>query len=176
MFQHTTERIVISPFTMDDGLFILELLNTASWLQYIGDRGVKNLKDAQNYLSTGPIRSYEQFGFGLYKVSLLSSQPIGMCGLIKRPELETPDIGFALLPTYEGQGYAYEAASAVMGFAMNSLRLPAICGITTSENPASAKLLQKLGLKFNSYLTLHPEGPELMLFLRELHPEKAGAP
>ncbi len=99
----------------DDSQFIFELLNSPTWLKYIGDRDIKNLDDAQNYIINGPIKSYEIHGFGLYKVALKNNDtPIGICGLLKREGLEDNDIGFAFLPEYEEKGYAYESAKAIL--------------------------------------------------------------
>ena len=96
-----TERLTLREFNKSDAEFVLRLLNTPTWLKFIGDKNVRSLDDAQNYLSNGPIRSYEENGFGLSRVALKSSNtPVGACGLIKRDGLNEPDIGFALLPEY----------------------------------------------------------------------------
>src|SRR5688572_6108430 len=113
-----TERLLITEFTFDDATFIQELVNTPSWIENIGDRNVKSEKDAKRYLENGPLKSYNEHGFGLYKVTLKETNlPIGMCGLIKRDMLEDVDIGFAFLPAYEGKGYGFESSSAVLNFA-----------------------------------------------------------
>ena len=96
-----TERLILRRLTPDDAPFILTLLNEPSFLRYIGDKNVRNLDDARNYILTGPVASYEKHGFGLYLVELRESQtPIGLCGVIRREELPAPDIGFALLPDF----------------------------------------------------------------------------
>ena len=106
-----TERLQIVKFSEEDAPFVFELLNTPAWIQFIGDRGVRTLEEARQYIVNGPLKSYEQFGFGPYLVRLKESdRPIGLCGLFKRETLEDVDIGFALLPAYAGNGYAYEAA------------------------------------------------------------------
>jgi len=104
-----TERLVLRKFTVEDTAFIIELLNTEGWLKYIGNRNVKTTEQAKEYLQNGPMKSYEENGFGLALVQLKTNQkPIGMSGLIKRNYLEHPDIGFAFLPGYTGHGYAFE--------------------------------------------------------------------
>ena len=108
-----TERLLLRLLATDDAAFILELLNEPSFVANIGDKGVRNLADACQYLLTGPIKSYEQNGFGLWLVALQETlTPIGMCGLIKREGLDDPDVGYALLPKFWSQGYAFEAAAA----------------------------------------------------------------
>ena len=109
-----TQRLLLRRFTVDDAEFILTLLNEPSFLRYIGDKKVRNLDDARQYILNGPVASYEQNGFGLCLVELRESHtPIGMCGLLKRAELSDPDIGFALLPDFWNKGFAFEAATAV---------------------------------------------------------------
>jgi RimJ/RimL family protein N-acetyltransferase len=106
-----TARLLLRRFTLDDAPFILELLNEPSWYQHIGDKGVRTIPDARKYLLDGPLAMYERVGFGLLLIELRGSRiPVGMCGLIKRESLPDVDIGFALLPVFWGNGYAFEAA------------------------------------------------------------------
>lgn len=110
-----TERLLLCRLTGDDAPFILELLNQPSFLRYIGDKGVRTLDHAREYIRKGPADSYERRGFGLYLVKLRDGAvPIGICGLVKRDALEDVDVGFAFLPAFWSQGYALESASAVM--------------------------------------------------------------
>src|SRR5262249_54768935 len=127
-----------------DAEFILELVNEPSFLQYIGDKGVRTLADARRYMTDGPVQSYETNGYGLYKVELKSdATPIGMCGLLKRDTLPDADIGFAFLTRYWNEGYAYESAAAVMKYAREQLAINRVLAITTPDNIASGKLLNK---------------------------------
>ena len=144
-----TERLIIRRLTDADAPFILTLLNEPSFLQYIGDKKVRNLDDARQYIRTGPAASYERHGFGLCLVQLKDTlTPIGMCGLLKRDELPDPDVGFAFVPDFWNKGFAFEAASAVLRDGRERLRLTRILAIVNPDNDASIKLLQKLGLKF----------------------------
>jgi RimJ/RimL family protein N-acetyltransferase len=141
-----------------DAGFILTLLNEPSWLRFIGDRGVRTIDDAKNYIIQGPLAMYASLGFGLCTVELKDSVcPVGICGLIKRDYLDAADIGFAFLPAYWGNGYAYEAATAILNFAKADLGLKRILATTRPENIASQKLLEKLGLRFER-LMRHPDG------------------
>ena len=163
-----TERLSITEFTPDDAGFIMELVNTPTWLENIGERNVKSEKDAIKYLEKGPFKSYDEFGFGLYRVGLKESNlPIGMCGLIKREMLQDVDIGFAFLPAYEGKGYAYESAKAVLDHA-RQLKLPRIVAITIPSNQKSSKLLLKLNMKFETMVHFQGEEKELMLYSIQL--------
>ena len=160
-----TPRLSIRRLTLEDAPFILNLLNQPSFLRYIGDKGVRNLQDAVRYIETGPLASYERFGFGQFLVELKNSGvPIGMCGLLKRDTLPDVDIGFAFLPEYWSQGYAREAAAAVMNYGREDLRLRRIVAITSPDNDASMKLLGKLGLRFEGMIRLTEDQDEVRLF------------
>ncbi|MVT09415.1 GNAT family N-acetyltransferase [Chitinophaga tropicalis] len=160
-----TARLYVRYFTLDDAPFILQLLNSPTWLTFIGDRKVRSLDDARNYLVNGPIASYDRYGFGLYLVALKEgNKSIGMSGLIKRDGLDDVDVGFALHPDYEGQGYAYEATAAVMDYGRHTLQLPRIVAITTEENKHSIALLQKIGLHHEKMILLPGNEREYMYF------------
>ena len=151
--------------TPDDAEFILELLNQPSFLRYIGDKGVRNTEDAVRYVQTGPVASYERFGFGLYLVELKESElPIGICGLLKRDSLPDVDVGFAFLPEFWSQGYAFESAAAVMTYGREVLRLRRIVAITSPDNDASIRLLEKIGLRFEGLIKLAEDQAEVRLF------------
>ena len=167
LFHLDTEHLTIRELCLDDAEFILLLLNEPSFIRFIGDKGVRTLDDAQQYIRTGPLASYEKNGFGLYLVQLKSDEtPIGMCGLLKRETLADVDIGFAFLPAFWNKGYAFESASAIMVYAKNVLKLPRIVAITDKDNDPSAKLLEKIGLRFDRIITLSPN-EELKLFISE---------
>lgn len=160
-----TDRLVLRRITVEDAEFILELVNEPSFLQYIGDRGVRNLDDAREYIRAGPVASYEEHGFGLYLTALKESGvSIGICGLLKRESLDDVDIGFAFLPRHWSNGYGLESASAVMEYGRATLGLRRIVAITAPDNHASIKLLEKLGMRFEKMITLNEDGPESKLF------------
>jgi RimJ/RimL family protein N-acetyltransferase len=140
-------------------------LNDSSWLRFIGDKGVRTLDDARNYIVKGPLAMYARSGFGLYLTELKESGiPIGICGLIKRDSLEDVDIGFAFLPRFRSQGYAFESASAAMAYGRDVLGLTRIIAITSADNHGSAKLLAKLGLRFEQMVRLSNDVEEVMRF------------
>jgi RimJ/RimL family protein N-acetyltransferase len=160
-----TERLLLREFTINDTKFIIELVNSLGWLEFIGDRNIKTEEQAKGYLENGPIKSYQENGFGLFLVETKSNKtPVGMCGIIKRGNLESPDIGFAFLPEFTGKGFAFEIANATMMFAKSILKLPVILAITVPKNIKSIKLLEKLGLKFSKTIKLRNDGEDVMLF------------
>lgn len=158
------ERLALRQFTADDAAFILELVNEPSFIQNIGDRGVRSIADAVKYIETGPVASYARNGFGLYSVQLKeSSESIGMCGLIKRAALEDVDIGYAFLPKFWSKGYAVEATLAVKEEA-RGLGLKRLVAIVDPANVGSIRVLEKIGLTFEKMIQLSDDDIELKLF------------
>jgi RimJ/RimL family protein N-acetyltransferase len=160
-----TERLTLREFQLDDAEFVRQLLNESGFLRYIGDKGVRTLADARDYLLKGPIESYRRFGFGLYLASLREDgAPIGMCGLVKREGLADVDVGFALRSRYWSRGYAVEAAAAVLDYGARVLNLGRIVAIANPENHASIAVLERIGLKFERMVRLSSDAVELKLF------------
>lgn len=155
--------------TPDDAGFILKLVNEPSFIRFIGDKGVRNHEDAVQYIQTGPLASYERFGFGLYLVELKNSRvPIGMCGLVKRESLPDVDIGFAFLPAFWSKGYAFEAADAVKALGHDVLGISRLVAITNPDNESSIKLLEKIGFRYERMIRLANDAPELKLFASDV--------
>jgi RimJ/RimL family protein N-acetyltransferase len=159
-----TERLMLRQLVLSDAGFILELLNEAAFLRFIGDKGVRSLADARDYILSGPIGSYARHGFGLYATCLRDGTPAGICGLVKRDDLADVDVGFAFLSRHCSKGYAVESASAVLAHARQELRLQRIVAITAPENLGSIAVLEKIGLKFERMIRLAEHSPELKLF------------
>ncbi|HDR7517333.1 GNAT family N-acetyltransferase [Bacillus mobilis] len=158
-----TERLVLRWFDIKDAPFILELVNDPAWIQFIGDKRIKNLDDAKKYILNGPIDMYNKMGFGLYLVERKEDlTPLGMCGLIKRDSLEDVDIGFAFLEKFRSKGYGFESASAVIDYGVQNLGMKRIVAITTIDNINSGKLLEKVGLQFEKIIS--DSGEDLKLF------------
>lgn len=160
-----TGRLILRWLSVEDAEFILQLLNEPSFRRFIGDKGVRSIEDARDYILRGPVDSYERFGFGLYLTELKDDGvPIGICGLLKRESLEDVDIGFAFLPQFWRKGYAFESSSAVMTYGRKVVGLNRIVAITSPENDASIKVLEKLGLRFERMIKLSEDEPEIKLF------------
>lgn len=163
-----SDRLLLRPLELGDAGFIFELVNESSFIQNIGDRGVRTLADAEKYIENGPLASYAKNGFGLMAVTLKETgEPIGMCGLIKRDALDDVDIGYAFLPTFWSMGYAVEAARAVMGTA-KALGLKRVVAIVDPANAGSIRVLEKLGMTFEKMIRLSAEDIELKLFVLSL--------
>lgn len=159
-----TARLLLRKMTATDAPFIFELLNDPAFLRYIGDKGVRTLDDAREYIASGPVASYEKHGFGLFLVVIKDTgASAGMCGLLKRDLLPHPDLGFAYLPAFRSYGYGFEAAEAVMTFARERFGLQTLLAITSPANRASIRLLEKLGFTFERTMKMGP-GDEVRVF------------
>jgi RimJ/RimL family protein N-acetyltransferase len=163
-----TARLALTELSEADAGFIRGLLNEPSFLRYIGDRGVRTVEDAVRYIHDGPAAMYAKHGYGLLRVAHKSDgAPIGICGVLKRDGLPEPDLGFSLLPAYWSQGYAFEAADAVMRDARARLGLGRILAITSPDNDPSIRLLGKLGFRFERMMRLQPDAGEVRLFVSD---------
>ena len=149
-----TPRLILRRLQFDDAPFLVKLLNEPSFLENIGDRGVRSIEDAHRYLREGPMAMYEKYGYGLWHVALRDGTFIGMCGLLKRDNLPDPDIGYAFLPAFWGQGYAYEAAAATFRQCAQKFGLTRVLGVVSEGNAGSIRVLEKLGMTFERMFTM----------------------
>lgn len=147
---YQTERLWLRTLTDADAGFIFELLNTAGWIQFIGDRNIRNNDDAVNYIHKilgNPTVSYRV-------VTLQpTATPVGLVTFIKRDYLDHPDIGFAFLPAFSKQGLALEATKEVLNDLLHSGDHPTILATTIPDNHASINLLHKIGFHFSKDFT-----------------------
>jgi len=153
-----TERLTLRTIHPDDAAFYYELVNDPTWLEHIGDKGIRSVEGARAAIIDGPCIMQERHGHSLYVMERKSDgKPLGLCGLIKRDSLPDVDIGYAIRPAYFGHGYTYEAAEAVVAYARDVMGLKRLMGITNPANTVSIKLLGKLGLTFVEHTTLPPD-------------------
>lgn len=173
-----TERLLLREMdSVIDAEFIFEILNTPKFIKYIGDRGVRSVEEASEFIENRYRASYREHGFGLYAVELrigpsgkstlpigrVSAIQIGMCGFVKREHFEFPDLGFAFLPEYERCGYGHESAAAMLRYGRETLGFLTVRAITSEDNDASGKLLEKLGFVYDGIEPM-PDGEMLKLF------------
>lgn len=160
-----TQRLLLSPIAAKDAHFLFLLMNTPKWLQFIGDRNIKDVNAAREYIQHKLEPEYQRLGFGSYVMILKETgEAVGSCGLYDREGLEGIDLGFAILPEFEGKGYAYEACRALCQKAFSIHTLPFLKAITKKENKGSQALLQKLGFTQEGTVQLPGDGEELLLY------------
>jgi len=149
MEQYTTSRLILKRVTIEDAPFIVELYNDPNFIKYIGDKGIKNNADAEQYIQTKFLSQFEDYGYGNYIVVHKEDQKkIGAVGIFHRPNNTIPDIGFSFLSNYEGKGYGFEASSLLKTIALSEFGLQKISAYTSEDNIASQKLIEKLGLSY----------------------------
>ncbi len=159
-------RLRFDHLSAADAPFILELVNEPGWLQHIGDRNIHDLTAAEAYIANGPVSSHSQYSFGLDRASRIDTgEPVGLCGLLQRPYLEAPDIGYAFLQRHHGQGFATEAVRAVLGDARQRLALPLLYAITSPDNHASIRVLEKCGFHFERFMLIPGASVQSRLFV-----------
>lgn len=164
-----TERLLIRPTTEEDAEFIFTLMNTPKWIQNIGDRNIQTVQDAAAYIRHKMLPQLERLGHSNCTIiRKIDQAKIGCCGLYDREGLEGVDIGFSLLPDYEKKGYGFEAANKIKQFAIEQLDIKKISGITTKENLASQRLLERLDLKLIGTTQLPNDDEELLLYQLQL--------
>jgi len=167
-----TERLRIRALTIIDAGFMMQLMNTPTWIKHIGNRNINDKTTASNYIANNIINSYNINGFGLFLVTQKKdNQSAGICGIVKREGLTIPDLGFALMPNFERKGIATEASKAVVKYAKESLQLTQLAGITKPENIASIRVLEKVGMEFKQMIQLPQDANMFSLFTMALRME-----
>ena len=130
---------------MKDAKFIVELVNSEGWLKFIGDRNISNTTDAQKYIQK--ILDTDDFYYNVFEHKE-SQKAIGIVTLLKRENERYHDIGFALLPEFEKNGYTIEASKKYLEEIERTDQYENVIAITMSENQKSIRLLKKLGLEY----------------------------
>lgn len=165
-FLMRTERLQLRRVTLEDADLMLAVWNDPAFVRHVGDRGIRTLEQSVKALENGAMRLFDEYGFGPYRVSLKSDDSaVGICGIFAREGLDEPDIGFSVLPEYCKCGYAYEAATAVVNYARDHLKLPRLTAIVSPDNVASVGLIKKLGLQFEKMLRLPGEDKDISLYV-----------
>ena len=159
-----TDRLILSELKTKDAKFIHKLYNDQDFINYIGDKDIHSVQDAVRFINTGPKQSYKNHEHGLYLVKLKDETSIGVCGLLKRDDLDLPDIGFAILPDYRRMGFIYEASKAVIEDGKNRLYFDSLFAITTPDNIGSINLLKKLGFTLKDIIKRDQNNEPIQLY------------
>ena len=144
-------------------------MNTPKFIKFVGDRAINSIQDAEKYIQTKMLPQLNTLGYSSYSIiTKADGVKIGTCGLYNRDGVDGIDIGFGLLPQYEGLGYAYEAAHRLMKAAFEAFEIKEIKAITSKENLSSQRLLEKLGLEKLGTTKLPNEDHEILLYAKKL--------
>ena len=162
-----TLRLTLRRLEFDDASFLVRLLNEPSFIENIGDRGVRSIEDAHRYLREGPMAMYDKYGFGLWHVARRADgASVGMCGLLKRDNLADVDLGYAFLPEYWGQGFALEAGEATLSHGAGKFGLKRVVAVVSQGNASSIRVLEKLGFSYEGLFSMRPDEPLARLYGR----------
>jgi [ribosomal protein S5]-alanine N-acetyltransferase len=142
---YTTDRLTLKRLAPNDNAFIFELLNTKGWIQFIGNRNIETMDDADKYIQK--IMNNPNVVYWVVQLKETRAN-IGLITFIKRDYLDHHDIGFAFLPKHANNGYAFEAAKTVLTDLLKVDQHQTIVATTLPNNAQSIKLLEKLGLQF----------------------------
>lgn len=149
-----SQRLSLRPINTEDAAFILELVNSEGWLKNIGDRNIKNDTDATNYI----LRILANTNFFYHVIEHLeTNEKLGILTFLQREDYSNPDIGFALLPQFEKNGYVFEASQIYLEEISKLNVYQEILGITIPANFASIKVLEKLGFQFDKKIEKNEE-------------------
>ncbi len=161
----TTARTTITPITLEDAAFFVELMNSPGWIKYIGQRDIKDTDSAGAYIDRNLLQSKRENGFGYYLVrQRQGNAPMGICGFLKKPDLAFPDFGFAFLPQYGGQGMAEESCRRVFEHDVETFDFKVLDAVTRHDNVRSIRLLEKLQFNYQEALTDEPVQEALCLY------------
>ena len=142
-------RLELCNLENSDNVFIMELLNTDGWIHFIGDRNIHTLQDADKYIQKIKFNQNINYWVVKHKETKI---PLGIVSFIKRDYLDHHDIGFAFLPQFSNQGFAFEAVNAVLEKLVQDDEHSTILATTIPENIKSITLLLKLGFIFEKQI------------------------
>ncbi|MCC7053413.1 MAG: GNAT family N-acetyltransferase [Gemmatimonadaceae bacterium] len=161
----TSARTGLRELVPSDADFIRALLNEPSFLRFIGDRQVRTTAEAEHFTETRYRQAYRDHGYGLWLVERRADHAVmGLCGFVRRDALPHADLGFAFLPAYEGQGYAFEATQASLAYGAATLGLTQVLAIVQPDNARSIRLLERLGFVADGSVTMPGDTQPVRLY------------
>ncbi len=136
-----TDRLTLRPYTMSDWPKYLAFATSPKRTQFMG--GPRDTEGAWGWF-TNDTASWALHGFGTLALDI-DGDMIGFAGLVHPPTFPEAENGWALFEGYEGQGYASEAASAMLAHAFATTKLTTVVSYVDKGNLASQKVAQRLG-------------------------------
>jgi RimJ/RimL family protein N-acetyltransferase len=151
-----TERLGLRPFTLEDAPTVqrlageYEVASTTLSIPHPYPEGA-----AERWISTHQER-YEQgemVSFAI--VRRADSALVGAIGLHLAPQHAHAELGYWLGKPYWNQGYASEAAAAVLRYGLTTLGLNRVHASHFTRNPASGRVMQKIGMTYEGCMRQH---------------------
>jgi RimJ/RimL family protein N-acetyltransferase len=140
------DKIFLKSLSQDDALFMYQLMNTSDWLEFIGNRNIKTVADATDYIKQ--VENNKDLNFWVIQ-SKSELKRVGVITIIKKPYLNYPDIGFAMLPEFYKRGFGFDGASIMLNYYFSDFNFMKILAISLKHNIPSIGLLIKLGFEFD---------------------------
>lgn len=153
----TTERLALRRFTSDDFDWLAEFYTDADVVRWLG--GVKDRAAAAELFEERFLTYYDEHpGLGIWMtVERATERPLGFHLLNNVRGESMIQIGYGLIQSAWGRGYATEMADAVLRYGFGDLALPTIVAMTNLDNLRSQRVLEKIGLRRNGErLLAHP--------------------
>jgi RimJ/RimL family protein N-acetyltransferase len=148
-----TGRLLLRRWRDDDIVPFAALCSDPEVMRYIGSGATRTPAQARASIYVYE-REWEEKGYGLFAVERLEdSRFLGFTGLAEPtflPEImPAVEIGWRFARHAWGHGYATEAAQAALDFGLQKVGLSEIVSIHQTENHASGRIMQKLGMRFD---------------------------
>ena len=167
--QFFTDRCEMHIITENDSDLVLSVLNSAGFIKYVGDRQVKTLEAASDYIRDRMLPQYRKYGYGNYCITRKSDQAkMGMVGFFIRSGNDHGDVGFSILPQYEGYGYVYEAATGLIDILSKVFNITTFHAIVMPENDRSVNLIKRLGMSYLREFKEDTTGTTLAVYERQI--------
>jgi RimJ/RimL family protein N-acetyltransferase len=150
-----TERLLLRPFEPGDLDAIVAIHGDPEIVRYVpwDVRGRDELRDVLREKAQRTVIAKVGDGLNLAAVTADGGELVGDMSLIWRSdEHRTGEVGYLLHPAATGRGYATEAARALLRIGFEALGWHRIIGRIDARNDASARVLERLGMRREAHL------------------------
>ena len=142
-----TARLRLRPVASAAAAAMLRVYGDAAVMRYVADGKPRDAAAIAGW-QRNIARSYRERGYGLAALCRASlAEPIGFAGLTHPGGQSEAELKYALAPPYWGQGYASEAAAALLDFGLRTVGLARIIATVDTVHTASVQVLDKIGMR-----------------------------
>ncbi len=153
--QLESDRLLIRPFRLGDEQEVYDFSSDEVVNRYTGDVLRTSLEEAKKTITDVWLPDYATYGYGRFAVIYKpDTKIIGFNGFKYHPNSNFTDFGYRFLSAYWGRGIATESSKMILEYGYKNLMIDEVLGFVMKENPASSKVLLKIGfqyLKFAGY-------------------------
>ncbi len=148
-----TERLLLREMTEADAEHLVRLGQNPNVTRHLPDTPPVGIEEAVRILRTVILPQYAMRIGRWAVIRRDSGEFLGWCGLKYYADANEYDLGYRYFQEHWVQGYATEAAHAVLEYGLAHLRNARIVGKAMAGNVASRRVLEKIGLAFEGYVT-----------------------